>query len=155
MRIAVVSPFIDRRHGTERALAELLKLKKTSKLKILIPEERLSQEEFYRLCAQSRVTLSPEGGGWDCARHYESIACGSLPLMNRPHLHTHWAGVLPEAIVFEDDFSDYARKIEELVALSHRPELLNNLTTIVEERFTRTALMRYVLNEAGFKLPKS
>jgi hypothetical protein len=139
----------------KRALAELLKLKATSKLNILIPEGRLSQEEFYRLCAQSRVTLSPEGGGWDCARHYESIACGSLPLMNRPHLHTRWAGVLPEAIVFENDFSDYAQKIEELVELSHRPELLNNLTTIVEERFTRTALMRYVLNEAGFELPKS
>jgi len=139
----------------KRALAELRKLKETSKLKIFIPEGRLSQDEFYRICAQSRVTLSPEGGGWDCARHYEAIACGSLPLMNRPHIHTRWAGVLPEAIVFEDDFSDYARKIEELVELSHRPELLADLTRIVEERFTRTALMRYVLTEAGFVLPEA
>lgn len=137
----------------KRAMAGLIKLKETSKLKILIPESRVSQDEFYRLCAQSRVTLSPEGGGWDCARHYEAIACGSLPLMNRPHFHTRWAGALPEEIVFEDDFSDYTRKIGELVELSHRPELLNDLTRLVETRFTRTALMRYALNEAGFALP--
>ena len=136
----------------KRAMAGLLKLKETSKLKILIPEGRLSQDEYYRLCAQSRVTLSPEGGGWDCARHYETIACGSLPLMNRPHIHTLWAGALPDAMVFEEDFSDYARKIEELVELSHRPELLDDLTRLVETRFTRTALMRYVLKEAGFDI---
>ncbi len=136
----------------KRAMSELLKLKETTKLKICIPEGRISQDEFYRLCAQSRVTLSPEGGGWDCARHYEAIACGSLPFMNRPYLHTLWAGVLPEAIVFENDFSDYTRKLGELVELSHQPELLNNLTNLVETRFTRTALMRYVLTEAGFAL---
>jgi len=139
----------------KRAMEELRKLKETSKLKILIPEGRLSQDEFYRLCAQSRVTLSPEGGGWDCARHYEAIACGSLPLMNRPFIHTRWGKDLPEAVVFNEDFSDYARKIGELVELSHRPELLNEMTRLVEERFTRTALMRYVLTEAGFEVPKA
>jgi len=138
----------------KHALAELLKLKETSKLKILIPEGRIPADEFYRLCAQSRVTLSPEGGGWDCARHYESIACGSLPLMNRPHLHTRWERDLPEACVFENDFSDYARKLEALVELSRQPDLLDKLTQIVETRFTRSELMRYVLAEAGFTLPK-
>jgi hypothetical protein len=136
----------------KRALAELRKLQEKSKLKILIPEDRIPPEEFYRLCSESRVTLSPEGGGWDCARHYESIACGSIPFMNRPNIHTRWPKELLKRTTFEEDFSDYGAKLEELVEASHRPDLLNNLTHMVEERFTRTTLMRYVLTEAGFNL---
>jgi hypothetical protein len=49
-----------------------------------IPERRLDRREFYERCAAARMVWSPEGFGWDCFRHYEAAACGSVPLVNYP-----------------------------------------------------------------------
>ncbi len=46
------------------------------------PRERLSVEEFRAAVRQSRLCLSPGGVGWDCYRHYEIAALGSIPVMN-------------------------------------------------------------------------
>jgi len=47
-------------------------------------EEHIPHEEYLRLCATSRLVLSPPGRGWDCYRHYEAAACGAVPLMTYP-----------------------------------------------------------------------
>lgn len=48
------------------------------------PDTRLTQKEFLEVCAQSYLVWSPEGAGWDCFRHYEAAASGSVPVMNVP-----------------------------------------------------------------------
>jgi hypothetical protein len=52
--------------------------------KIKTFEQVIPHEEYLRLCGESRLVLSPPGRGWDCYRHYEVAACGSVPLMSYP-----------------------------------------------------------------------
>jgi hypothetical protein len=72
----------------QRGFSELLALRERG-LVIDIPERPLLQLEFYRRCAQARLTWSPEGLGWDCFRHYEAAMCGSVPLINQPTIERH------------------------------------------------------------------
>ena len=53
-------------------------------LRIDIPEERLSPEEFYQRMSAAWLTWSPEGFGWQCFRHYEAPLAFSIPLINEP-----------------------------------------------------------------------
>ena len=48
-----------------------------------IPTQPLSRADFLQRCGESRLVWSPEGRGWDCFRHYESAAAGSVPVINR------------------------------------------------------------------------
>jgi hypothetical protein len=69
-------------------LSELIALRERG-LRIDIAEGRLPREEFYRRCAQASIVWSPEGLGWDCFRHYEALACTSVPLINQPIIERH------------------------------------------------------------------
>jgi hypothetical protein len=71
-----------------RGMFELLALREQHGVVIDIAE-RLPQAEFYRRCARAWLTWSPEGLGWDCFRHYEAAACGSVPLISRPTIERH------------------------------------------------------------------
>lgn len=44
----------------------------------------LTPDEYAARCAGAWLTWSPEGLGWDCFRHYEAAACGSVPLISQP-----------------------------------------------------------------------
>jgi hypothetical protein len=72
----------------QRGLAELIALRDRG-LRIDLPEGRLTPEEFYRRCGQAWIVWSPEGLGWDCFRHYEALACGSVPLINTPPIERY------------------------------------------------------------------
>jgi hypothetical protein len=58
-------------------------------LRVDLPEGRLPPQEFYRRCAQAWLVWSPEGLGWDCFRHYETLVCGSVPLINQPTIERY------------------------------------------------------------------
>jgi hypothetical protein len=66
-----------------RGLGELRALQAKG-LAVDIPDGTLPRDEFYRRCAGAWLVWSPEGYGWDCFRHYEALACGSVPLINQP-----------------------------------------------------------------------
>lgn len=71
--------------------AELPALRELARagVRVEIPEAPLPRAEFYRRCAAARIVWSPEGRGWQCFRHFEAAACGSVPLMNRPAIRQH------------------------------------------------------------------
>lgn len=69
-------------------LRELLALKERG-VRVDIADRRLEPGEFYRRCAAAWLTWSPEGLGWDCFRHYEAPACGSVPVINRQTIERH------------------------------------------------------------------
>ncbi len=69
----------------ERAMAELRALAGQG-VHVDISDRRLERPEFYARCASAHLVVSPEGHGWDCFRHYEAAACGSVPLMNLPSI---------------------------------------------------------------------
>jgi hypothetical protein len=52
-------------------------------------QPRLSSDEFLRRCAEAWLSWSPEGAGWDCARHYWAPLMGSVPLLNHPDTRRH------------------------------------------------------------------
>lgn len=69
-------------------IAELLALRDAG-LKVDIPAERLPLDEFYKRASRAWLIWSPEGLGWDCFRHYEASACGSVPVINQPGIDRH------------------------------------------------------------------
>ena len=75
MRLAVVSPFVDRRHGTERALAELL--------------ERLARKEHCEIHLYSQRVeglLAPDQSGVTRAQDSGAIVWHKVPSIPGPHL---------------------------------------------------------------------
>jgi len=48
--------------------------------------ERIPQDEFYKRMAESWLTWSPEGFGWECFRHYEAPMQLSVPVINAPKI---------------------------------------------------------------------
>jgi len=74
LRLAVVSPFVDRRHGTERALAELL--------------ERLARKEHceIHLYAQRVEGLALDQPGLSYSRDSGAIIWHKVPSVPGPHL---------------------------------------------------------------------
>jgi len=72
----------------EKGFAELVALRNNG-ITIDIPDRFLQPAEFYERCARAWLVWSPEGLGWDCFRHYEASACGSVPVINRQNIERH------------------------------------------------------------------
>lgn len=54
-----------------------------------LAEPDLPPAEYFARCARAWLTWSPEGLGWDCFRHYEAAACGSVPLISPPTIYRY------------------------------------------------------------------
>ncbi len=54
-----------------------------------LPEQRLPYAEYIQRCARAWLVWSPPGRGWDCFRHYEAAAAGSVPVMMRPPIRLY------------------------------------------------------------------
>ena len=70
------------------ALERLEELRQAG-FRVDVPDRPLPREEFMKRCAQSWLTLSPEGLGWDCYRHMEAALAGSVPLVSAPSIHRY------------------------------------------------------------------
>lgn len=77
-------------NSTVRAtgLSQLQKLSSLG-IKVDIPNERLSQSDFYQRMSRSWLAWSPSGLGWDCYRHYEAPQCLAVPVINYPTIIRH------------------------------------------------------------------
>jgi hypothetical protein len=53
-------------------------------LRVVVSTERLPVAKYLSFLQRSYLTLSPEGYGYHCFRHYEAMAAGSVPVINRP-----------------------------------------------------------------------
>jgi hypothetical protein len=127
----------------QRAFAELDELRAAGVV-VDVPEHRLEPAEFYARCAAARMVLSPQGYGWDCFRHYESAACGSVPVMNYPQILQHQpmqdgvncfyyppepgglAATVKRALEDKDRLVVMAEKAREHVTRHHRREALGH-----------------------------
>jgi len=79
---------VSRRPNRLAGLPQLEQLKAEG-FSIDISTQRLPYAEFIQRCAQAYLVWSPEGLGWDCYRHYEVGAAGSVPLMQSPPIYGH------------------------------------------------------------------
>lgn len=71
-----------------QGLAEIRRLAAEG-VRVDMPAARLTPDEFWERMSRAWLTWSPEGLGWDCFRHYESLACGSVPVINVPSIERH------------------------------------------------------------------
>ena len=96
------------------AVARLREIQHRGDLNVLIPANRVLEQEFFGLAAQSRVILSPEGQGWECWRHLEAFAIGSVPFMNMPTSDARAYRDMPRELFYENNFSDFESGLKRL-----------------------------------------
>lgn len=138
-----------RKTGMER----LQELVATSHWKIVITQG-LPFHEYCGMIARSKLTISIAGGGWDCFRHYEAVALGSLPLMNQPIIDAVWWHPMPEDIFFENTFSNFTTRIEQLLQHDElRRTCLNTLEQQIEQHMLHSKIVTYIVNTSLEKLP--
>jgi hypothetical protein len=114
-----------------------------------IASGKVPHDEFIRRCAQASIVWSPEGGGWDCFRHYEAALAGSVPLMSTPTIRRHAPLVDGEhALYYYVEGNDFSCRIRE--ALRDRKKLRTMGLAArqhVLQWHTYEALGRYVIDE--------
>jgi Glycosyl transferases group 1 len=131
-----------------RGIAELRSLRQSG-VTLDIPDRRLSPAEFYHRCAAAWLTWSPEGLGWDCFRHYEASACGSVPLINQPSIERHRPLQDQEHAIYYD-VEEGGLSSAVLAALGDKPRLAKMALAAQEHvlaHHTPTALSTYVIRE--------
>jgi hypothetical protein len=133
----------------ERGLAELKALAAAG-LRFDMPDRPLPRSEFYQRCAAAWLVWSPEGLGWDCFRHYEAPACGSVPLINTPQIDRHAPLIEGEhAVYYDPEPGGLSRVVT--AALADKVALTRIAAaaqTHVLDHHTPEALSRYVVEAA-------
>ncbi len=116
-----------------------------------MPPARLPRKEFYERCARAWLVWSPEGLGWDCFRHYESAACRSVPVINRPRIV--WHEPMQEGVhcfFYEPSGGNLAAVVK--AALADK-EKLRTMAEAGREHVLRhqtpTAICEYILQECA------
>lgn len=69
--------------GRKDELEKLVATLSAKDLKIVILEEKVDLATYYDYLNRSRLVLSPSGLGWHCFRHFEALAAGAVPVINR------------------------------------------------------------------------
>ena len=133
----------------KRGLAEIEALAARG-VRVDRPAGPLPPAEFYARCAAAWLVWSPEGLGWDCFRHYEAPACGSVPLINQPSIDRHQPLIGGEhAIYYDPEPGGLTRAA--LAALADKPALARIAAegqARVAAHHTPEALARYIVETA-------
>lgn len=137
------------------ALKRLHELAAKKQWNIVILEKNLPFQEFCDMVARSKITLSVEGKGWDCHRHYEAVALGSVPLINKPTIDAVWWHHMPPAIYFDNDFSNFDVQLEQLLnndAL--RIRCVQEMEEKIETHMLWSKIIDYILDMSMQKIAK-
>jgi hypothetical protein len=127
------------------AMRQLQEFSAKASWNIFIAREPLSFQEYCQTMARSKITISVEGGGWDCDRHYEAVALGSLPLINKPTAGAVWWHKMPEEIFFENNFSNFVSRIEHLLNMETlRQRCLHEMEQRVREQMLWSKIVEYM-----------
>lgn len=113
----------------------------------LASEAVFSPAEFRAQCARAWLVWSPEGHAWDCFRHDEVGAMGSVPVMNFPRIRRHrplehgvhaffyapegddLKRVIRAALADKDKLREMARAGRDHVLRHHTPEAIFSYVT--------------------------
>jgi hypothetical protein len=111
----------------------------------IVIEDHVPFETYCDLVSRSKVTLSIAGSRWECFRHYEAVALGSLPLMNVPTIDAHWWKDAPRDLFFQNHFDDFERRIEALLNDGElRQHCRNYLENMVENKLLLSRVVDFI-----------
>ncbi len=130
-----------------RAAEELKKLASTANWKIVVADS-MPFKEFCEHIARSKITVSVSGGGWDCFRHYEAAALGSLPLMDQPTVDTCWLDIADGTFFFDSTFRNFQERLEFfLTCPERRSAALAAITRHVEQDMLHSKIVERIVAE--------
>jgi hypothetical protein len=95
-----------------------------------------TEREYYKQYSESMFAITSKKGGWDCLRHYEILACGTIPLFGDLNKCPKTImTMLPKDLIYKGD--DLYNKIK-----------IHGTTNelLVEYKLLRTKLMEYTIN---------
>lgn len=76
-------PAMQTGHGGRKQYLSILNRSEFADLVKVMPTERVELGEYLQQMADNKAVLSPTGNGYDCCRHWESLAVGTVPLVMR------------------------------------------------------------------------
>jgi hypothetical protein len=127
------------------ALTKLKELAATTSWKIVIADS-LPFDEYCHLIARSKITISISGGGWDCFRHYESVALGSFPLMDKPVVDASCWRDLPDEFFFENSFINFDERLESILCNDQlRKVHLKLIEKKIEEYMVHSMIVEHIV----------
>lgn len=130
-----------------RAAEELKKLVYATNWKIVLADS-MPFNEFCDHIARSKITVSLSGGGWDCFRHYEAAALGSIPLIDRPTIDTLWQDITDGVFFFESTFGNFKERLEYfLTNREHRKSSLAAIQTCIEQAMLHSKIVERIIAE--------
>lgn len=104
-------------NDVRRRAAETLERLAREGVRVDRSTERLERAEYLRRTAEAYLTLSPQGLGWQCFRHFEAAACRSVPVMDRPYVEMPHPLVPGEhCLQYDADGDELAPVIREALA---------------------------------------
>ncbi|GAK57911.1 hypothetical protein U27_04883 [Candidatus Vecturithrix granuli] len=120
----------------------------------IVIKQSVPFREYCELIARSKITISIAGSRWECFRHYEAVALGSIPFMNKPTIDAVWWHSMPEQIFFENTFINFTSRIEQLlINESLRKACFKKLEQQVEQYMLHSKIVGYIINTSLEKLP--
>lgn len=136
----------------KEAVDRLRDMQKTSCLKIVIADS-MPFDDYCNVVARSKVTLSIAGSRWECFRHFEAVALGSIPLMNRPTIDAvNWDNA-PDQVFFENNFNNFETRIKQLTVLDgSRERILRNLEELIETNMLSSKIIDFIINTSQSRL---
>lgn len=97
----------------------LKRLDKSTNYNIYV-NDKLPFNEYCEIISNSKIVLSIAGSRWECFRHYEAVALGSIPLINKPYIDNHFWNSMPKNIYFENNFENFEEQIQFLLQDTER-----------------------------------
>jgi hypothetical protein len=139
-------------HSTVRERGRsLLGILRERGVRLDFSEGGLPHDEYLRRAARAWLAWSPEGYGWDCFRHYEMLAAGTVPVINQPTVQRFQPLVEGTHCRYYDaEGDDLVRVVSD--ALQDRPALVRMGEAgrqHVLRHFTPRALCTYVAESCG------
>lgn len=142
--------------GLDRGIYERMEIRyalqtmKEMGYRVFLPREMMTQEEFAEAIASTWFCPSPMGCGWDCYRHYEIIANGSLPLLSAPAIKAyHPPGCHNDTGISLDYEGDLMAQLIDCLSIpvEYRLEMIGNAQNLVKAHHTFPALGDYMVHQ--------
>jgi hypothetical protein len=108
-----------------------------------LAETRLDRRAYLQRSAEARLVWSPDGVGWDCFRHYEAGAVGSVPVMPRPWIEPYKPILEGEmGLYYDPEGEDLIRVVTDAL---RNPERLSRMSEAARRHVLATHMHEQII----------
>ena len=110
-----------------------------------------NETDYYNEYRKSLFSITTKKSGWDCMRHYEIMANGSIPyFQNIEACPVNTMALLPKHLIIQGNvlYNKYKNNNINDIDLSECNELIHKYLVYVKDHLTTIQMARYVLDKA-------